>query len=272
MKNKVYNAFLALFVMTFVASGAVIGYKLFSKSKVENQIEELKEVFQELPGQAQVMTEVVGDGKDTLPRAETLEEQLENRKSRLDGYVKLRNQNGDMMGWLTIPGTRIDYPVMQSKDRPDYYLKRDFNGQKSSHGTPYIAESCDLESGDDNIIIYGHHMKDGTMFADLMKYADKSYYTDHTFLWFDTLDMVSAYEIIAVTKASASAADDEMMFGLAADNTKRQEFLDVVSKRSFYDIGQISDNGKPLLVLITCEYTQNEGRLLVVAREVIGNK
>lgn len=279
MKNIIYNILLVLFVTIFAASGVMIGYKLFSKNKVENQIEDLKAVFQEPPGQAAkplaAVAGAAGEAENALPSEETLEEQFEKRKGRLTGYAKLQDQNSDMKGWLTIPDTGIDYPVMQSVDRPDYYLKKDFKGQKSSHGTPYIAESCDLLGGEDNIVIYGHHMKDGTMFADLMKYADKGYYTSHPIVWFDTLDRVAAYQIIAVTNASASSAEDERLFTLAADRTKRQEFLDEVGRRSFYDTvqpggtGGLTDNGQPLLVLITCEYTQNEGRLLVVAREVV---
>ena len=101
-------------------------------------------------------------------------------------YRAVQEQNSDFVGWLSIPGTNIDYPVMQTVDEPNYYLKRGFDKQYSDYGVPYVQENCDLALSD-NCVIYGHHMNNGTMFADLCKYESEDFYQEHKVLRFDTL-------------------------------------------------------------------------------------
>ena len=93
-------------------------------------------------------------------------------------YRAVQEQNSDFVGWLSIPGTNIDYPVMQTVDEPNYYLKRGFDKQYSDYGVPYVQENCDLALSD-NCVIYGHHMNNGTMFADLCKYESEDFYQEH---------------------------------------------------------------------------------------------
>lgn len=264
-KHVIYNVLLVFCVAVFIVSGAAIGLKLVVGQKEDRQIEFLKTAFQESLGDVENDREAGGTNKPN--QENTLQEQLAERETRLDGYAALQNQNQDMIGWITVPGTEVDYPVMQSQGRPNYYLKHNFKKEKSSYGVPYLSEACDPGGGECNLIIYGHHMKNGTMFAGLMKYTDESFYREHPFIWFDTPESAGVYQIVAVTKAPASS-DDETMFRLAGDPTQRQAFLEEVKKRAFYDTGQSMDSGEPLLILITCEYTQTEGRLLVVAEKI----
>ena len=101
-------------------------------------------------------------------------------------YRVVQEQNSDFVGWLSIPGTNIDYPVMQTVDKPNFYLKRGFDKQYSDYGVPYVQENCDLALSD-NCVIYGHHMNNGTMFADLCKYESEDFYQEHKTIRFDTL-------------------------------------------------------------------------------------
>ena len=89
-------------------------------------------------------------------------------------YRAVQEQNSDFVGWLSIPGTNIDYPVMQTVNEPNFYLKRGFDKQYSDYGVPYVQENCDLALSD-NCVIYGHHMNNGTMFADLCKYESEDF-------------------------------------------------------------------------------------------------
>ena len=88
----------------------------------------------------------------------------------LPQYQALYTQNSDLAGWIQIDGTNINYPVMQSKQNPDFYLKHNFEKANSPHGCPYVQANCDLQTPSDNILVYGHNMKDGTMFSDLLQY------------------------------------------------------------------------------------------------------
>ena len=92
-------------------------------------------------------------------------------------YRAVQEQNSDFVGWLSVPGTNIDYPVMQTVDNPNFYLKRGFDKQHSDYGVPYVQENCDLALSD-NCVIYGHHMNNGTMFADLCKYESEDFYQE----------------------------------------------------------------------------------------------
>ena len=98
----------------------------------------------------------------------------EQKKSPFEKYAAVYEKNHDLIGWITIEGTRIDYPVMQTKEKPNFYLKHAFDKSYSRYGVPYIAENCDIDVSD-NIVIYGHHMNNGSMFSDLCRYADEDF-------------------------------------------------------------------------------------------------
>lgn len=115
-------------------------------------------------------------------------------------YRAVQEQNSDFVGWLSVPGTNIDYPVMQTVDNPNFYLKRGFDKQHSDYGVPYVQENCDLALSD-NCVIYGHHMNNGTMFADLCKYESEDFYQEHKTVRFDIAVMLnigrtSAYNLV----------------------------------------------------------------------------
>ena len=120
----------------------------------------------------------------------------------------LKAENPDFVGWIKIEGTSVNYPVVQTKAEPQYYLRRSFEGSYSIAGTPFLDAQCDMEKGI-GLIIYGHNMKDGSMFADLAKYRSKDFWQAHKTVWFDTALGGSAYEIFAVihTTVQADAAD-----------------------------------------------------------------
>lgn len=102
-----------------------------------------------------------------------------NERGILTEYAALFEQNNDMAGWITIEGTPINYPVMFTPEQPDFYLKHGFDKEYSAYGVPFIGENCTLLPRSDNLIIYGHHMKNGTMFAALTDYKDEDFYEKH---------------------------------------------------------------------------------------------
>lgn len=110
---------------------------------------------------------------DDMAQTITIEDNTDENADNNSGITDLINQNPDCIGWLRISGTKIDYPVMQTKENPQYYLRRDFNKQYSYLGTPFLDSRCDANY-DSNLIVYGHNMKDGKMFADLLKYREIS--------------------------------------------------------------------------------------------------
>ncbi len=205
--------------------------------------------------------------KEQLDKLESIAQTVNDSEQNSDNkYAELYAQNSDFMGWLRIDGTSIDYPVMQLKDDPDFYLKHNFSKEYSCFGIPYMQENCGLSS--DNIIIYGHNIKSKSMFNELTEYKNKDFYTAHKYITFDTLDEQRSYEVIAVFKTVAYSGSGFQYYDFVNANTD-DEFNDYVAKckaLSFYNTGVTAEYGDKLLTLSTCEYSQENGRLAVVAK------
>ena len=185
-------------------------------------------------------------------------------------YQELYLQNNDMVGWIKVEDTKINYPVMQSKDNPNFYLKHGFDKAYTDYGCPYVQENCDMELQSDNIIIYGHHMNDGSMFAGLMKFKDKNFWEKHKTISFDTLTDRQTYEVIAVFKTVVYTDSPESFKYYQFVNAENAEdftaYVEKCKELSLYDTGVTAEYGDKLLTLSTCEYSRTNGRLVVVAK------
>ena len=185
-------------------------------------------------------------------------------------YVELFNLNPDMVGWIKIPGTAVDYPVVQSPDRPNYYLHRDFYGADAYAGALYVREKCDVNLPSDNVTIYGHNMADGTMFGPLHKYKEKSFWQENKLVHFDTLYQRHTYEICLVfrTSVNVSGGFDYHLFDTAEDAAAYDDFVAKCQARALYDTGITPEFGQKLITLSTCDRSIHNGRLVVVARQI----
>ena len=185
-----------------------------------------------------------------------------------------KNPNEDFVGWLRIDGTQLDYPVMQTAvDNANYYLYRDYNKNNNAQGTVYAREQCDIFKPSDNITLYGHTMKDGSMFACLHNYTAKATWERNSLVFFDTFNPKTGdveyhtYKIFAVFKTSANIGEgfSYHRFENAATQKDFDDFVATCKQLSFYDTGVTPQYGDKLICLSTCEYTLNNGRLVVAA-------
>lgn len=186
----------------------------------------------------------------------------------LPEYAPFYELNSDMVGWITIPDTKINYPVMQTPDNPDYYLKRNFYKMGSDWGAIYAREVCDINRPSDNITLYGHHMQDGSMFAQLSKFQFQNFWQEHQTFTFDTLYERHTYKIWAVFKTSANLGDNHFPYHRFSDAATKEEFDAFVAQvklLDYYDTGITPVYGDKLLTLSTCEYTLDNGRFVVCA-------
>ncbi len=186
-----------------------------------------------------------------------------------DQYGKLFRQNPDMVGWIKIDGTPIDYPVMQTPDRPDFYLNHDFKGRYSRYGVPYAFGECGTDPQSDNVTIFGHHMRSGAMFGSLEGYKDEAFYRKHPLVHFDTCAGFGTYEVIAAFKTHP-ADFPYNLFVIAADGAEFDEHIRRCMALSLYDTGKSARYGDKLISLSTCEYSRQNNRLVVVARKIEG--
>ena len=186
-------------------------------------------------------------------------------------YDDLYAQNSDLFGWIRIEETKIDYPVMHTPDDPEYYLHRAFDGKKSSSGVPFLDGNCYAGCG--NYIVYGHHMKNGTMFAGLTDYAKEEFWLEHPIISFDTVDEAGTYEVMAAFYAKAYRVNDTNVFRFYSytdltDEAVFDEYLAHVYDAALYDTGVTAQYGDQLLTLTTCSYHTTDGRFVVVAKKI----
>lgn len=190
----------------------------------------------------------------------------------LPQYQALWEKNQDLAGWLSIEGTAIDYPVMHTAQDEEYYLRRAFDRSNSVSGTPFLAAGCFTGCG--NYIIYGHNMKDGSMFAALLNYADDTFWEEHPTIRFDTLEETGTYQVLAAFYIDVSLSEDGVAFpfyeytGLR-DEAIFQEYLAQVGDRALYSTGVTAEFGEQLLTLSTCSYNTSDERFVVVAKQVV---
>lgn len=185
-------------------------------------------------------------------------------------YEIIYNINNDMVGWIQIPGTSINYPVVQSPYEANFYLRKNFYKQKATCGTIYVREKCDVMRPSDNVTIYGHNMRNGTMFADLHKYEDQSFWQSNKYVYFDTLYEYHAYEIFAVFISSAdmSVGFSYHTFDDARTQAEFDFFVGKCKELSLYETDITPQYGDKLITLSTCDKSIEEGRFVVVARRV----
>ena len=272
-----YRTLLIFFAAMFTVSLVLIGryaIESFRTAQGYNDLAGLKESLQNITTAApttqvpttQAPATVPPTSEPTVPptTAAPTEPQI------LPEYLPFYEQNNDMVGWIEVPGTKINYPVMQTPGNKDYYLKRDFYHNWSEWGSIYAREACDINKPSDNVVLYGHHMKDGSMFAGLDAYRRKSYWEENQYFTFDTLYERHTYQIIAVFKTSANIGEGFAyhIFNTADSEEEFNQFMDEVHKLQMYKTGLTAEYGDMLLTLSTCEYTLDNGRFVVVAKRV----
>lgn len=181
-------------------------------------------------------------------------------------YAALYRENDDLVGWIKIDGTNINYPVVQSKDAPNFYLKHDFEKNYTDYGCPYAQQNCDVQAPSDNVVLYGHNMKDGTMFCDLTNYKSESFWAQHRTIQFDTLTQKNEYTVIAAFKGEAAELFAYNAFVDAATPEEFDAYVAAVKELALYDTGISAAYGDKLITLSTCEYSFENGRMVVVAK------
>ena len=195
----------------------------------------------------------------------------------MNKYRDLYNDNNDFCGWISIPNTNVDGAIYQTLNN-SYYINH--NGQKKSsiYGAYFADYKCTIaaEGSSQNITVYGHHMRDQTMFAQIRKYKDISFYKENPTLTFETLYSSSKYKVFAAFITNADPADDNgYFFDFAVQGFINQEdflaWIEQVRRRSIINTAVDVVEGDDILTLSTCTYelgTSMDMRFVVMARKV----
>ena len=204
--------------------------------------------------------------------------------SILPEYRALYEMNPDLIGWLTIDGTQIDYPVMQTPDDEEYYLHLGFDREPNSNGC--LIMDTDSAAGvgtaadgyvdgaapSTNLIIHGHTMKSGAMFGGLQSYADASYGAAHSVIRFDSLYEHRTYELIAAFYSQVYYTYEDVFkfynFFQADTQAEFDDWIENITALSLYDTGVTASFGDEFITLSCCSYQTEDGRFVVVGKRV----
>lgn len=200
----------------------------------------------------------------------TVEEYVETDENGVIRYVdlpKLIEKNSDVKGWIYIEGTDINYPLLQGPNN-DYYLYRNYDGQYSGAGSIYLDYTNQADLSDDHTIIYGHNMKNDTMFGTINDFKNESHKDAHPYVYILTPDNVwHKYEIFAYYRASI----DDGTFGLFTnDETQMQHYIDVIASKNYYSTDNLPQNGEKIITMATCTEDLDDACRNVLQAKLVG--
>ena len=254
---------LALFIL-FCVSGSMLLKDLRSNRRDKQGFEELSAIVEASAAFTPAPT--------ATPGPETAEEPAEEEPDSgpLQKYAQLHEMNPEFFGWLTAEGVGIDYPVMYSPTRAQYYLNRDFYGAYSDSGIPFIDERCP-ENGN-YYLIYGHLMVNKSIFGRLPEYADPAVWQAYPTIRFDTVYEEREYAVMAAFYTRLLLPEEwgfryYEYYDLTNEAVFNEYVANVLALR-IYDTGVTAQYGDELLVLSTCSHHTDDGRFVLVAKRI----
>ena len=284
-KRYIYSALMVVLAGIFIGT-TIFLISYFSESKVQiRQHEELIDYVQK--GREEAIQEggiaiVNPDGtlniepENPLINSKNVYEYVTNEDGEtvkvLKEYATVYKMNNDVVGWIQIPGTKVNYPVLQRKDTPNYYLRRDFYEENARHGSIYAYEEADFKDVSDNITLFGHNMGDNTMFAGLHDYEKEEFYQAHPYILFDTLTSHQVYKVVSVFYTNVDVTNGFVYHDITdfEDEHAFYAFIEDCTDRAMYDTGTSFVYGDKLLTLSTCDnnVADDSIRFVVVAKKV----
>lgn len=256
-------ALLSLAVL--LVCGFMIGRELLSRQKEKEDFEQLVKLvtvenLDAAPTSSRTPAATEQPGATAALKQDKEEESQEQHRDLSELFA----MNEDFVGWLCIPETDINYPVMHTPDDPEKYLRRNFQGEYSESGVPFLDFRCSLDSG--NLIIYGHNMMNGTMFAELQGYVQEDFCKAHPIVEFQTTDGCAEYRVFAVAWVKSN---DDWYETVNLDSA--EDFNSTVEKitdKALFQVGSSPEFGTQILTLSTCYDSAHNGRLLVLAAKI----
>lgn len=268
-KRKVIGSFLLLLVVLFFWRVT----DEWDRKEQENKMEQLREMKSEVVTGNESETESNMDDKSQVT--------ISSKVSMLEEYKELYESNNDFIGWLNIEGTSIDYPVMKKEGDEDFYLTKDFYGNEDNNGCLIMDQGSFAGIGvkgdyikdpGTNLIIHGHHMRNGSMFGDLELFSEKQHTEEHPYIRFDTLYEKRTYELFAVFYSQVYQENDSVFkyyeFYNAKDKEDFYSFSLNCKKLSLFDTGVEATFGDEFITLSTCAYQTENGRFVVVGKRI----
>lgn len=264
----------------FLASGAYLlyyGYSVYAGGRtmaaMTDKLDATRAAAQAVP--AMPVTPGQGAAATTLPGATAAPSGMKPEATPavdplLATYRSFALQNADMVGWVSIEGTVVDYPVMFTPADPQRYLHLDFNGFYSMEGLPFADARCNLKNPTQNRILYAHNMRTGSMFGVLTHYLQEAFRAEHPVIRFDMLEARGAYEVFAVLQVDLRLMDAPSMYCYSLFDTQNAQdvtALNAYLRKHARVMTAQAQAGDAILTLSTCLHLGDVDRLVVMARK-----
>lgn len=268
MPKKKTNIPFIISSIIFIGGLIAMGLYIFSIKSEESSFDELKIIKYQ-------SEETINDNKKE-EKDEELDYYLIDNEIVQAKYKDLYIKNNDLIGWIKIDNTPIDYPVMCTPEDEQFYIHRNFDKEYSFGGCIFAGAGTNIRKPSDNIITYGHHMIDRSMYHDIDEYETEEYYKAHKYIYFDTLRQTGKYEVIAAFRTEIHPDDYEgftyWKFVDAKSKEEFDEFIQNCKSLTPVDMDGTAEYGDQLLTLSTCAYHNTNGRFVVVAKRIEGKE
>lgn len=272
-KDFVYTILYIIF-MTIIIISALYIFKFY---KMSNEATEESQLLNEIDLETQEKANNSSNDIETKNNEAdgNTSKNIENNNivttERMLKVKKLQKENDDIVGWLEIEDTNINYPVLQGDDN-EFYLNRNYKKEKSEKGSIFLDAKYNWNIPSNNLLIYGHNIINGLMFQDLLKYESQDFYKKHPNIRFTTEKDDKEYEIISVFKSRVYYKAEKNVFRYydfinAKKEEDYMEFVKNAKKASIYDTETTAKYGDELITLITCSYHIEDGRFVVIGKE-----
>ncbi|MBQ7410103.1 MAG: class B sortase [Clostridia bacterium] len=265
MKEKIRKILFVIFLVIFIISMIYIITYLYTMKKDEKDLSVLQNMMS-VKNKEEINNTLQIDENENIVENN---QEISTNLAKVENLKKLQAEYADIVAWLEIENSSINYPVLQGKDN-DYYLYKNYKGVYSRNGSIFLDYRYDFSKENQNFFVYGHNNNDQMMFNELIKYSEEEYYKSHQNISLITNQTVEQYEIVAVFKSEIFNKDVTDVFKYYKylefeTEEKFNEFINNCKEKSLYKIDKDAEYGDKILTLSTCEYSKPNGRFVVVA-------
>jgi len=274
-KKRLLNIieYICIFALAFGIVFLIVNFILDARSK--KALEDIRAGIKAARIQSQQIT-IPDDGRKESTETSEAEEIVYIRPEKsssviLEEYKKIYEDNSNFAGWLYVSGTEIDYPYMQGPDNA-FYLSHNIDRTYDKYGMLIMDYNCSTAFDSPHLIVYGHNVNSGRLFGELLKFKEEAYYKYHPDMNFDTINEAGVYTIFAAFTTTVEEAQKEHGLFTTWGFKDKEEFDRVTGwaiGKSLYDTGVVPEYGSPVLSLVTCEHSRDEGRFVLMATKIL---
>ena len=258
MKKEILIVLSVVLIVVIVVCGLWLGWYAVDSQHQKQTYETLAEDFLlEEPVPSLSLAE--DDSPQEAPAAQETPVASTTPPPRHD-LAALQSENPDCVGWLTIPDTPVDYPVMITPDEPEWYLRRDFYGNSASGGTPFLDRRNQARTEGQNLIVYGHNMLDGSMFKPILQYLEPNFRQTHQDIYLELDSFQYHYQVIAALETNIRSP--LYTYTNLSGTAEMEDFRSTLLEETGLDV---IPQAEGYLALSTCNNQGGNSRVLVVA-------